>query len=130
MPMIWVIPMMDEPGHPLSGRNDRQADSAWEKPRETFVSRQFQQRYAVHVADGLKGAEIFHALARDEHLPAFFTIKDVSAIVKIKTEGLRSRRSRGQPPAWAKPSRSQILYPREAVCEWLADAFVQAQTSE
>jgi hypothetical protein len=118
---------MGESDQHQSGNNNRHADRALEKPRETYNSRKFQQRYAVHVADGLKGAEIFRALARDEYLPAFFTIKDVSAIVNISREGLRSRRSRRQPPDWTKPSKNQILYPREAVCEWLADACVKAK---
>ncbi len=47
--------------------------------RETYNSRKFQERYAAHVANGLKGAEIFRALARDPLLPAIFSIRDVSA---------------------------------------------------
>lgn len=94
------------------------------RPRETYVSRLFQERYSVHVGNGHKGAEAFRALGQDGRLPAFFTIKDVSAIAMIGTEGLRTRRSRGLPPSWAKQSRNQVLYPRQAVCDWLADACV------
>jgi hypothetical protein len=97
---------------------------------ETYNSLKFQKRYAAHVVDGLKGAEIFRALAEDPLLPAFFMIRDVSAIVNISREGLRSRRSRGQPPGWSKPTKGQVQYPREAVCDWLANSCIQSKPNE
>ncbi|WP_312361941.1 hypothetical protein [Ensifer sp.] len=87
------------------------------------------RRIAYWHEQGFHGPETYLKLATDTELPAEIEEDDAGQLAGIEKNGMKSRRSRNQPPPYLKKGKYPV-YPRYEFFTWIASQYRQPAAAE
>jgi hypothetical protein len=85
----------------------------------------FNERAAHWTSEGFHGATLYEQLASDPLLPPNFQPRVVAALLHVDPPALGARRKRGAGPSFIRASGNLVLYPRDSLCFFLRDRYVE-----
>ena len=95
----------------------------------TDNSRLFNERLNYWASTGLYGADLYEAMATDNHLPSFFGPEDLAAIEGVQPASVKKSRHRRSGPPFMRMTAKIVKYPRPDYCRYLAPKFVRREAA-